>query len=267
VSEDDRAPRRDPVYEFQRWLVRNGAKSMGRELKGTVSRTIRGNRQEPSDVWGTATTEPPPNVGEAPECAWCPVCRAARRFRDSGPGLASHVAGAGDALLSVAQDTLAAFEASLSTKAPSAHKSPAGTGWPGEPGDPPADAGSPPVPTGPPPTAHTTPPPPPPAPTGPPPAAQTAPPNVPATQPPAPAGPPPAAPVAPPVAGNGSPRPPHSERVEPPSVWSAATAASATAGPAEAEPDPAGPATAEATETGPADSGPSGAGTGPADDT
>ncbi|HEY3954770.1 MAG TPA: hypothetical protein VGM53_15460 [Streptosporangiaceae bacterium] len=133
MTEDDRAPRRDPVYEFQRWLMRNGAKSVGRELKGTVSRTFRGNRPEPGDVWDTATSEPPPNVGEAPECAWCPVCRAARRFRDSGPGLASHVAGAGDALLSVAQDTLSAFEATLSARAPSGQKSPAGTGWPGEP--------------------------------------------------------------------------------------------------------------------------------------
>jgi hypothetical protein len=146
VTEDDRAPRRDPIYEFQRWLMRNGAKSVGRELKGTVSRTIRGNRPEPGDVWETATSEPPPNVGEAPECAWCPVCRAARRFRDSGPGIASHVAGAGDALLSVAQDTLSAFEASMSARAPSGHKSPAGTGWPGEPAGSPEGTASAPAP-------------------------------------------------------------------------------------------------------------------------
>lgn len=162
MTEDDRAPRRDPVYEFQRWLMRNGVRSVGRELKGTVSRTFGGGRQDAGDIWETATTEPPPGVGEAPECAWCPVCRAARRFRDSGPGIASHVAGAGDALLTVAQDTLAAFEATLSARPPSGHKSPEGTGWPGEPAGPAESAGSLPAPvvlTGPPPPAPTGPPP------------------------------------------------------------------------------------------------------------
>jgi hypothetical protein len=257
VTEDDRVPRRDPVYEFQRWLMRNGAKSVGRELKGTVSRTFRGNRQEPGDIWETATSEPPPNVGEAPECAWCPVCRAARRFRDSGPGLASHMAGAGDALLSVAQDTLAAFEATLSARSPSGPKSPAGTGWPGEPDGHPADTAStpaPPPPTAsapaaPPPTGPRTAPAGPPAPTaaGPPPVAHT--------------GPPPPAPVAhtgPPLASRTGP-PPMARTGPPPAPTGAA-------GPAEAEPA-TGEAPAGVTETGPADRGPSGAGTGPADGT
>src|SRR5205823_573791 len=80
------------------------------------------------DVWEAATAEPAPD--EAPECAWCPVCRAARRLRVSGPGLASHVAGAGDALLTAAQDTLAAFEAALSRPPQAGGGSPSGPGRP-----------------------------------------------------------------------------------------------------------------------------------------
>jgi hypothetical protein len=133
VTENNRSSGSDPIGDFQRWLMRSSAKNLTREIKGTVRRTLGGN-QDNGDVWGTATTEPPQTAGEAPECAWCPVCRAARRFRDSGPGLASHAAAAGDALLSVAQDTISAFEATLSTRPPgTGHNSPAGTGWPDQP--------------------------------------------------------------------------------------------------------------------------------------
>jgi hypothetical protein len=133
VTDNNRSSGSDLIGDFQRWLMRSSAKNVSREIKGTVRRTFGGG-QDNRDVWDTATTEPPPTVGEAPECAWCPVCRAARRFRDSGPGLASHAAAAGDALMSVAQDTIAAFEATLSTRPPgTGPKSPAGTGWPGEP--------------------------------------------------------------------------------------------------------------------------------------
>jgi hypothetical protein len=143
VTENNRSSGSDPIGDFQRWLVRSSAKNLGREIKGQVRRTFGGGA-DGGDVWGVATTEPPPNAGEAPECAWCPVCRAARRFRESGPGLASQVAGAGDALLSVAQDTIAAFEATLSARPSSpVRKSPAGTGWPGQPDDRrPTDAGA-----------------------------------------------------------------------------------------------------------------------------
>jgi hypothetical protein len=134
VTENNRSSGSDPIGDFQRWLMRSSAKNLSREIKGQVRRTFGGGSDN-GNVWEIATTEPPPNVGEAPECAWCPVCRAARRFRESGPGLASQVAGAGDALLSVAQDTIAAFEATLSTRPSSpVHKSPAGTGWPGDAG-------------------------------------------------------------------------------------------------------------------------------------
>jgi hypothetical protein len=139
VTDDTRSSGSDPIGDFQRWLMRSGARSLSRELKGQARRTFGGGSGR--DVWEAATAEPIP--GEAPECAWCPVCRAARRFRTSGPGLASHVAGAGDALLTVAQDTLSAFEATLSARPPEAGGesragsrppawSSAGTGWPDE---------------------------------------------------------------------------------------------------------------------------------------
>jgi hypothetical protein len=135
VTDDTRSSGSDPIADFQRWLMRSSARSLGRELKGQARRTLGGGSGR--DVWEAATEEPIP--GEAPECAWCPVCRAARRFRQSGPGLASHVAGAGDALLTAAQDTLAAFEATLSARPPEAGREPPagaapseGTGWPDE---------------------------------------------------------------------------------------------------------------------------------------
>ena len=139
MTEDTRSSGSDPIGDFQRWLMRSSARSLSRELKGQARRTFGGGSSR--DVWETATTEPLP--GEAPECAWCPVCRAARRFRQSGPGLASHVAGAGDALLTAAQDTLSAFEATLSARPPEAGResqagpprhagSSEGTGWPDE---------------------------------------------------------------------------------------------------------------------------------------
>ena len=133
MTDNNRSSGSDPIANFQRWLMRSSAKNLSREIKGTFRRTVGGGPDH-GDVWDVATTEPPPVPGEAPECAWCPVCRAARRLRDSGPGLASHVAGAGDALLSVAQDTISAFEATLSARPPgSAPKTAAGTGWPAEP--------------------------------------------------------------------------------------------------------------------------------------
>jgi hypothetical protein len=148
VSGDDRSPGSDPIGDLQRWLVRSSARRMGKELKGQARRALGGSPDR-GNVWEIATTEPPPE--EAPECAWCPVCRAARKFRQSSPGIASQVAGAGDALFNVAQDTLSAFEAVLSGRAPGAGAAspghagdqerrehgaaaPGGTGWPAESG-------------------------------------------------------------------------------------------------------------------------------------
>ncbi|HXW88834.1 MAG TPA: hypothetical protein VEJ42_11300 [Streptosporangiaceae bacterium] len=114
----DRQQPRDPVNDLvgdlQRWLIRSSAKNMRRELEDQVRRTIGGQRQaKGGDVWDVATTEIPPEVGEAPECQWCPICRAARRMRDTGPGLAGPLSGAGEAVATVMQDAIGALDSLL----------------------------------------------------------------------------------------------------------------------------------------------------------
>jgi hypothetical protein len=90
---------------------------MRRELTGQFRRTFGSDTAEPGDVWSTATAEPPPDDSrEAPECAWCPVCRAARRIRESGPGLGGQLASAGDAVAAAVQEAFSAFDAVLSMR-------------------------------------------------------------------------------------------------------------------------------------------------------
>jgi hypothetical protein len=98
----------DPIGDFQRWLVRSGARSVSREVGGQL-RSMLGYRGRSADVWETATTP----TDEAPECAWCPVCRAARVLRESGPGVTSQMAAVGDVVTALAQDTMSVFEAAL----------------------------------------------------------------------------------------------------------------------------------------------------------
>ncbi len=109
-------PASDMLSDLQRWLVRSSARSMGRELSGQVRRTLGGGRQQPSasNVWDTATTEIPPDVGESPECQWCPICRAARRMREGGSGIGGQLSGAGDAVATVVQDAIGALDSILS---------------------------------------------------------------------------------------------------------------------------------------------------------
>jgi hypothetical protein len=66
-------------------------------------------------VWDAATTEVPPEEGEAPECQWCPICRAARRMRESGPGLGGQLTTAGEAVAAAVQDAINAFDSVLRT--------------------------------------------------------------------------------------------------------------------------------------------------------
>jgi hypothetical protein len=102
----------DLIGDFQRWLLRAGARGMSRELADQV-RTALGKTQQQTggDVWKTATTEPV--AGEAPECAWCPLCRAARLVRDAKPTRDTRVAAVGDALTTVVQDAVSVLEAAL----------------------------------------------------------------------------------------------------------------------------------------------------------
>jgi hypothetical protein len=112
-----RAPSRpsDPVIDFQRWLMKAGARSMANQVADQVKRTLGTERRDKGDVWDTATNEPPPN--EAPECQWCPVCQAARAARLGGAsGLGAALSGAGTVLSSVVQDAFSAFEQVMKTQ-------------------------------------------------------------------------------------------------------------------------------------------------------
>ena len=106
-------PGSDPIGDFQRWLMKAGAKSIGRDVAGRVKSTIGGGggaRQ--GDVWDTATTEE--LTDEPPECQWCPICRAARRYRDSGGSpatLSGQFAGVGDTLAGLTRDAFGLFDA------------------------------------------------------------------------------------------------------------------------------------------------------------
>jgi hypothetical protein len=110
----------DPLADFQRWLMKAGARSLGRDVADRVRSTVTGGRRSSAEVWETATTEPPPD--EAPECAWCPICRAARRYREGsagqgatgpGAGIGSSLAGVSDTLAGLAQDAFGIFEQAL----------------------------------------------------------------------------------------------------------------------------------------------------------
>jgi hypothetical protein len=110
-------PGSDPIGDFQRWLMKAGARSLGRDVADRVRSTVGGGKQT-ADVWETATTEPPGD--EPPECQWCPICRAARRYRDSGGtgGLGGSLAAAGDTLAGLAQDAFGLFEAAVRAQQP-----------------------------------------------------------------------------------------------------------------------------------------------------
>jgi hypothetical protein len=128
-------PATDMLSDLQRWLLRSSARSVRKEIGGQVRRTFGGGGQRPSanEVWDTATTEIPPEVGESPECQWCPICRAARRMRDSGPGLGGQLSGAGDAVASAVQDAISALDSILSKAGGGSDQRSAGSSQPGFP--------------------------------------------------------------------------------------------------------------------------------------
>jgi hypothetical protein len=111
----------DPIGDFQRWLVRSGARSVSREVSDQI-RSMLGRSAVPADVWSKATAPP---ADEAPECAWCPICRAARVLRESGPGVGSQMAGAGEAVGALARDAVSVVESALAATGRAAK---AGTG-------------------------------------------------------------------------------------------------------------------------------------------
>ena len=132
----------DPIGDFQRWLVRSGARSVSREV-GDQIRSMLGRRAGPADVWAKATA---PSANESPECAWCPICRAARALRESGPGVSSQMTAAGEAVGGLARDAMSVVESALTATGRAAKtgagqgQAPSGSVWadvtaadPGEP--------------------------------------------------------------------------------------------------------------------------------------
>jgi hypothetical protein len=136
--------------DVQRWLIRTSARSMRDELSGQVKKALRVPGGEHGDPWATATTEPPNAAAEAPECAWCPLCRAARRIsqaraeaehRQAGearsgsqasaaPGGGARAGGprladAADMMAAAAREAVAALDAVLSYRPPAADHPPA----------------------------------------------------------------------------------------------------------------------------------------------
>jgi hypothetical protein len=119
VTQQPRGSAPDLIGDFQRWLVRSGARSVSREVGGHL-RSVLGRNEPSGDVWQSATSPDPP---EAPECAWCPFCRAARLLRESGPGVSSQVAAASDVVARLAQEAMSVVDSAL-----------AGSGRPAGPG-------------------------------------------------------------------------------------------------------------------------------------
>jgi hypothetical protein len=120
---EDRRPEQfstELLSGVQRWLIKSSAKTMRREIEGQVRKTLTGSREQRSDAWGTATTEPPPGVGEAPECTWCPICQAARRMREPGSGgRGSRFSGVSEAVSAAVQDAVGVLDGVLSRSAAS----------------------------------------------------------------------------------------------------------------------------------------------------
>jgi hypothetical protein len=107
-------PGSDPMGDFQRWLMRTGAKSIGKDVASRVKSTLGGGGAKQGDVWDTATTEE--LTDEPPECQWCPICRAARKYRDTGGSTATlggQFAGVGDTLAGLTRDAFGLFDAAM----------------------------------------------------------------------------------------------------------------------------------------------------------
>ena len=126
-------PGNDPIGDFQRWLMRAGAKSIGRDVADRVRSTFGGAKggSQQADVWETATTEE--LTDEPPECQWCPICRAARRYRESGgqgqPPPFGQFGTVGDTLAGLTRDAFSLFDTAMraSQRPPARPGGPGGT--------------------------------------------------------------------------------------------------------------------------------------------
>jgi hypothetical protein len=98
--------------DLQRRIAVAGARGLGQGFANQMGAAIRGDK---ADVWETATREGAAGAapGDAPECAWCPVCRAIRMARGSSPELAGRISVTADAMMSAAQDLVTAVDTAL----------------------------------------------------------------------------------------------------------------------------------------------------------
>jgi hypothetical protein len=104
--------------DLEQRLVRAGARGLSQQFADQVGRALgRPDDTAKGDVWDVATHEDERAGEHPPECAWCPLCRAIRLSRESGPGFAGHVSGAADALATAAQDALNVLDEILSRSA------------------------------------------------------------------------------------------------------------------------------------------------------
>lgn len=136
--------------EIQRWLIRTSARNMRNELGDQVKKAFRGSGEDSADTWATATTEPPHAAGEAPECAWCPLCRAARLIAQARAGADSRggpsgprLSDAADVMAGAMRDAFAGLDSILSYRPgePAPPKPPPTPARPASPGPQPAAGG------------------------------------------------------------------------------------------------------------------------------
>jgi hypothetical protein len=149
-------PGSDPIGDFQRWLMRAGARSIGKDVAGRVRSTFGGGSSKQTDVWETATTEE--LTDEPPECQWCPICRAARRYRDAGgqgqpPAFGGQFGGMGDTLAGLTRDAFSLFDAAVKASQRPPAGRPAGPGAANQAN--PANQTTPANPAAPPPAGHS----------------------------------------------------------------------------------------------------------------
>src|SRR5438093_7590433 len=81
-------------------------------LVDVLRRRMNGGGASSRDVWSEATSDA---WGEhiatgAPECRYCPVCRAIAASRTSGPDVVGHVMSAGESLYAAVREAVAGFE-------------------------------------------------------------------------------------------------------------------------------------------------------------
>ena len=108
-------PGSDPFGDFQRWLMKAGARSITRDVTDRVKSTWAAARPRRTPTSGTRRPAPD---RQAPECQWCPICRAARRAKDwsgSSAGFSGQFAGAADALAGLTRDAFSLFESAMRT--------------------------------------------------------------------------------------------------------------------------------------------------------